>query len=116
VTRGAAGSEPAGYTADCFYVLGMHAGAEGITVPDLTDAIAYENGSDPLFPVLTRRQVTIGLHGLARRRGGPLAEQYTRGRWRMTPHGHRMLAVWCGDDEPLEIPCGLGWPELEVTW
>ena len=112
MTRGAPGSEPDGIAADCFYVLAMYAtrAGPGLTVAGLQEAVAgeYLGGG----PVPGAVQVLHALHGLARRRP-PLTAQDAPGRaarWRVTGHGYRMLAAWCGDDEDEQIPCGTGWP------
>jgi hypothetical protein len=112
VTRGIAGSEPAGVTADVFYVLAMYARPGGLTIAELHQAMTREDGASG-DPVPNRSHIAIRLHTLADR-NPPLVCQSGAGhagRWRITAHGYRMLATWAGeDDEPPIRPCGLGWP------
>ena len=89
----------------------MYDTGSGLTVGELHEAVAGENGALG-DPVPTPGQVYRALAGLARRRS-PLVEQSGPGRgawWRQTSHGRAMLAAWCGEDEPVRVPCGLGWP------
>lgn len=110
--QGRADTEPSGISAEVFYVLGMYDRADGITASTLRQAIKTENA--PYGATIpTPAQVHGALTQTLARRKPPLVEQVPGRqprRWRITPHGYRMLAAWCGDDEPVRIPCGLGWP------
>ena len=64
-------------------------------------------------------QVRGGLTALTKRKT-PAAVQVVRGRpgyghpsvWRLTAAGRAWLDAECGpdDDDPVRVPCGLGWP------
>jgi hypothetical protein len=92
---------------ECLFGLGMVGG--DATIPE----IRFQLGGD-----LDRHQIRCGLAVLARRRP-PMAELAVRGRrgsahpgvWRLTAAGRAWLDAECGeDDEPVRVPCGLGWP------
>jgi hypothetical protein len=101
-------AEPGGYAADALYVLAMYPLAGGTTVAELRAAIIAEGVMLAGEP--SHGQVSGALANTLAKRRPALVERVGRGRWRVSAAGLRALAAWCGEDDDVRVPCGLGWP------